>query len=887
MDALQYWLLRVVLAVATYPRRTLLIVLGVLLACIGVSAARLTISSDQNKLFSAKVPFFHNYLEFIHRFRENEAVYIVIEPRNPNDKPAVTQWAAVADLVTETLRKLPDVTGAQCRVPLDQLGRQGVLFENPANLPREFQGAKDLSQLAALWGQNLPGMPLSRFMFAVRLHADDQSAGLVAAMGNSLANAVRNPNVPLRVGEGVVDISVLDATDPSQLGYFYEPDETNHAHHRILIRVYPQRIFNSLTAVSRTVNSIRNTAVSAAKQFPEFKVGVTGRPALEADEMQATDRDSHRAEIWALAAVFVGMVFMLRSIWLAVVAEIALGVGIGWTFGWTTLTVGQLNLLSLVFLIALIGIGMDYLVQILTRYRMEARRYERPGAVWVRVFKHVGPPITTACLGAAGAFFVAVFTDFQGAAELGIIAGGGLVLCLISGYVVLPALLTLFPLKLKPLDAAQRYVAGRQFGSAARLALPALWIFVLALFSPYMAKTYFNPGLIDLQVPNLESVQLIRSLQTWSAVVTSRDLNQLRQIRDKVAGLSTVKTTDSLLNTQDNAQWLIQHNSELPSIAWAQPNHVSADDLAALGASAQALAGAFGDPADSLKQRASTGMANLAAVLNALSTGPLEERQKAAVRLSAWQNIFAAELKDLLDAFHARPLDLAAVPEELKSHYASNDGYYALYIYPRADLWIRANLIAFENQVEAAVGQVPGAPPVTGIASNVYHTTDSIHQAFYHSTIYALVLIFILVLLDFRRIVPTLAAISVLALGLPMLVAIMGFLGASWNFANFFGLPILIGAGHEYGVFMVHRYLEARNDPRRVWKSWDVSDRALLLCAFITSTSFGFFWLLARHQGLKSLGLVMALGTACIYFATICVLRPLLKWKLARFNSRQ
>jgi predicted RND superfamily exporter protein len=117
-------------------------------------------------------------------------------------------------------------------------------------------------------------------------------------------------------------------------------------------------------------------------------------------------------------------------------------------------------------------------------------------------------------------------------------------------------------------------------------------------------------------------------------------------------------------------------------------------------------------------------------------------------------------------------------------------------------------------------------------------------------------------------------------MGLPMLVALMGFTNTSWNFANFFGLPILIGAGHEYGVFMVHRYLEAKSDPRRVWRRWDVSDRALLLCGYITSMSFGFFWLLAEHQGLRSLGLVMALGTGCIYLATIMVLRPLLKWKL-------
>jgi predicted RND superfamily exporter protein len=116
-----------------------------------------------------------------------------------------------------------------------------------------------------------------------------------------------------------------------------------------------------------------------------------------------------------------------------------------------------------------------------------------------------------------------------------------------------------------------------------------------------------------------------------------------------------------------------------------------------------------------------------------------------------------------------------------------------------------------------------------------------------------------------------------------MLVSLMGLLGVDWNFANFFGLPILIGAGHEYGVFMVHRYREARDHPRRrAWRRGDASDRALLLCAYVTCSSFGFFWWFADHRGLRSLGLVMALGTACIYLATVLALRPLLLWRLRR-----
>jgi hypothetical protein len=56
----------------------------------------------------------------------------------------------------------------------------------------------------------------------------------------------------------------------------------------------------------------------------------------------------------------------------------------------------------------------------------------------------------------------------------------------------------------------------------------------------------------------------------------------------------------------------------------------------------------------------------------------------------------------------------------------------------------------------------------------------------------------------------------------------------------------------------------------------------LLVCAYVTCSSFGFFWFLASHRGLKSLGLVMTIGIACIYLATVLVLRPLLLLRLRK-----
>src|SRR4051812_18096732 len=146
---------------------------------------------------------------------------------------------------------------------------------------------------------------------------------------------------------------------------------------------------------------------------------------------------------------------------------------------------------------------MDSPVQVLTRYRQEfLRRHDNEG-VWIGVFRHVAAPINTACMGAAGAFLVSTLTDFRGAAELGIIAGGGLLLCLIAGYTVLPALLTIFPPRLKRNGAGGDGFV-KNLGPPARatrgnFVTPIAWLVLLIAVSPFALRTDFNPNLIEMQ----------------------------------------------------------------------------------------------------------------------------------------------------------------------------------------------------------------------------------------------------------------------------------------------------------------------------------------------------------------------------------------------------
>jgi hypothetical protein len=387
-------------------------------------------------------------------------------------------------------------------------------------------------------------------------------------------------------------------------------------------------------------------------------------------------------------------------------------------------------------------------------------------------------------------------------------------------------------------------------------------------------------------------VQLIRKLQTWDAVVLSRDLGMLRKVKEAVEKSPTVVGTDSILGAMDNDDWLHSHATELPAIQWKPPTRVRPQDLPGIAAAARNLADRLRPGGGRARSAQVEAAKNLRAFADAVMA-PGADADRIAAALSAWQEAFVAELHRLMAMTNPPPLEVNKIPDTIRNHLASTidqppgQYLYALYIEPKDDLWKREALRAFVKDVEARVATVSGAPSVTGIASDIYHSTRSIQRAFYQATAYALILIFILVLIDLRNVTHTLIAVSVLALGLPMLVALMGWMGASWNFANFFGLPILIGAGHEYGVFLIHRYREALHDPRRVWRRWDPADRALLLCAYVTCSCFGFFWLISRHLGLKSLGLVMALGTLCIYLAAYAVVRSLLTWRLEFRRSRE
>jgi hypothetical protein len=113
------------------------------------------------------------------------------------------------------------------------------------------------------------------------------------------------------------------------------------------------------------------------------------------------------------------------------------------------------------------------------------------------------------------------------------------------------------------------------------------------------------------------------------------------------------------------------------------------------------------------------------------------------------------------------------------------------------------------------------------------------------------------------------------------MVGAMTLLGISFNPANIMVLPLLVGIGVAYGIYVVQRY---REDGEATFYSKSTG-RAVVLSALTTIVAFGSL-MIGAHRGIRSLGFVMTIGIGACLIAALALLPALLEiarrkgWKL-------
>src|SRR4029078_12460397 len=128
-------------------------------------------------------------------------------------------------------------------------------------------------------------------------------------------------------------------------------------------------------------------------------------------------------------------------------------------------------------------------------------------------------------------------------------------------------------------------------------------------------------------------------------------------------------------------------------------------------------------------------------------------------------------------------------------------------------------------------------------------------QSYIRAGLYALAAVLVLLWIDFRSLAHSLLAMVPVALGFAQMCGVFGWLDLALNPANMIVLPLMLGIGVDHGVHLVHLWRQQRGR----FAPCGGTTVAVLLTASTTTASFGAL-ILARHQGLQSLGQALTLG---------------------------
>jgi len=504
------------------------------------------------------------------------------------------------------------------------------------------------------------------------------------------------------------------------------------------------------------------------------------------------------------------------------------------------------------------------------RYKEELNRTKNYDLALSEAAKGAGGMLTLAAVAAAISFFSFIPTSYRGLAELGMISGMSMFIALISNLTLLPALLKLMPkdmeIKLPKSSMLTRLRFPVRRHRKRILGVAALaGVISLALLT--QLRFDFNP--LNMKDPNTESVatflDMLKDLNTtpYTIDVLAANLNEAKDVAAKLEKLPVVDkavTLASFIPDDQNEKIDIIADMTLVLQPLVTPSQGAAPSM---DKERQALekfqiklreAGVNNsDPAFAVS------MKRLADALDKLKSAPgWPENALKQLRESVLgdlpQNL--AQIQKLLQPQHVEFKDL---PQDLRERYVTADGLARVEVFPKINVIDNKELRRFVSEVQKA------APNAIGTPVSLVEGGDTVVQACLQATVIALCAAFILLLLVLQSISSAFLVLLPLILAMAMTAASSVILNLPLNLANIIALPLLLGLGIAFGIYLVMRKRSGL-DVEHLFRS--STPRAVLFSALTIMASFGSL-AFSEHRGMSGLGLLL---TIAVSFALLCTL---------------
>ncbi|HEY4172027.1 MAG TPA: MMPL family transporter [Rhodopila sp.] len=852
-------LIRLLVRLVDFSRRHSLSVVGggVLLALFAgwVASNHLGVSTDTDLLFKASLPWRRQAVEMSKDFPQfRDLLVAVVDARIPEEADSTAADLAArlsADRAHFQTVRQPDTN------PF--LQKEGLLFLDP-------------KQLSGLMDQTIDAQP-----FLGQLVADPSARGLFAAlsllgMGVTHGDADLTPYLaPITAFHQALADAMAGHPKPLSWETLLGGGLSKLAGPYRFVLVQPKQNYGALQPGGAATDAMR--AVIA--QLPFVKSGdahvrITGQVALADEEFATVAQGAVKGLIGSLVLITLWLFLAVRSWRLIVPILMTLVLGLMLTVLFASVAVGTLNLVSVGFGVLFVGIAVDFAIQFSVRYREFRFETGDPAAAMTETARRVGVQILIAALATAAGFLAFVPTAFSGVAELGLIAGAGMIMAFICTLGFLPAAITLFR---PPGEAAE---VGFAFAADVdpvvvyrrRGILVVFGILAVAAVaaSPWLV---FDSDPLDTKNPNTEAMRTLRDLinnpltNPYTIDVLTPNAAAAQTLADKLKTLPTVSGVISINSFVPDSQ-----QQKLAVIADA--NTILAPTLAPHGSAAPVTA-------NQIRMAAQAALAQIDPALPKLPKGhplalvadDLHRMQTAPDELlmatnAALTRFLPMQLDRLRLALDAEPVTLASIPDYMARDWLLPDGQARVQVNPTPAAQTPTGLKAFVRDVSAV------APNAGGSAVTIVATAQTIVGAFRDAAIYAVISIALILLGLLRRVLDAALVMAPLLMSalLTLLVAVV--LPLPLNFANIIALPLLLGVGVSFNIYFVMNWRAGQQHPLG-----SATARAILFSALTTGTAFGSL-ALSAHPGTSSMGKLLLISLACTLLASLVFIPALL-----------
>ena len=688
----------------------------------------------------------------------------------------------------------------------------------------------------------------------------------------------------------------------------------------IILQILPTFTMFDIDAAVASTDSIE-IIVHAIGDEIGVRAGLTGTIPLGRDEMVSIQNDSMTITMIALAGILILFIVAFRMLVSPILAIITLVIGVLWALGIAWLLVGSLNLMTSMMAVVLVGLGIDFSVHIISTFTEMRHKGDDVITALRTTFSKSGPGIITGGLTTASAFFTMLVARTEGMKEFGLTLGIGIIMTMLAAMLILPNLLVIrervksrFGKKKKTVEP--RDVSYKTLGAFAGW-LSRKWkagmiivLVFMVIFGYRGSKITMDYNYLNMEPVGLESIELqdkmIEAFDISSdfALITAETLDEVQDIVEAAKDMNTAGRVQSIIDflppeaEQKSRTGLVsairQTMQRAPVKRYSQldfstianelyrleENIIEIQDLAYFGGQDKVylksalLVGALPDEDDPSLKSLNTKLSNImddtsTGLLNSIVENIDEKIMNTAEGVGRFQADFASSYKEKVIAM-ANPssIVLQEIPDGIRRQYVGKSGKnFLISIFPKQNVWEIDYLKRFSNELASIDPRATGLPPIFNALM------DEIGEDGKLATKLAIVVIFFVLLIDFRSIKKVMLAMIPLVVGVVWMVGVMEISGLQITLLNIMAIPMIIGIGIDDGVHIVHRYqIEGRNAHKPVFAS---TGRAILLTSITTMLGFGSLWF-ATYRGLGSMGIALFIGVGMCFLATVLVIPVLI-----------